>query len=133
MVESPGFVNQLRKYAQARILSLAPFYNAAIAQLVERDTRNIEVPVSITGGGSNEIFLIFMVFLLTGCGTIGVRVYDERPKYLYPAVRSEIETIHAICEWDNGWIISLPIIIDLPFTIIGDTVLLPYDYFRWKP
>lgn len=65
----------------------------------------------------------------TGCGTIGVRIYDEFPEYPYPAVKSELECMGELFKWDYGCVMALPVIIDFPFTVVGDTILFPYDYF----
>lgn len=79
--------------------------------------------------------LIFSAFY--GCATISYRSDDCRrpPDYLYPATRTDFDIYYYIichggCRLANApimVILAVPLIIDLPFSITTDTLLLPYD------
>lgn len=71
----------------------------------------------------------------TGCATYGVRFDDstQPTKRPYPATRVDCETVSFLCtEFDFGFFISLPVIVDLPFSLVSDTVCLPYDLITMK-
>lgn len=47
----------------------------------------------------------------------------------YPGSRSDIAMIKSD---DTSWVMTPLLAIDLPFTAVLDTLLLPYDYYRSK-
>lgn len=71
----------------------------------------------------------------TGCASYGVRFDDGNTptKRPYPATRIDCETVSFLCtEFDLGFIIALPMMVDLPFSLVSDTVCLPYDLIAMK-
>ena len=87
--------------------------------------------------------IISIALLLSGCGTIAART-SKANEGLYPAT-----SIDGLCivtgggNWDNdhpsltskllGWIILTPCwSIDLPFSVVSDTILLPLDIRKSK-
>jgi uncharacterized protein YceK len=67
-----------------------------------------------------------LVILLTGCGSIGARWSGHREPYA--GVKLNLETIRNY--HTEGELISA---VDLPFSAIVDTFLLPYDLTGDKP
>lgn len=77
---------------------------------------------------------VLLVSLLSGCATYQTRLADDRgssPQY-YPATKADWEAITYLCEWEFGFLIALPVCLDLPPSIVCDTVCLPADCWTWK-
>jgi uncharacterized protein YceK len=77
----------------------------------------------------------------TGCGTVSRFTGEAGNNYtLYQATRTDLDSIHNClqppphvnCGLVPGWMIVPFPIIDLPFAIFLDTVLLPYDACRYR-
>ncbi|MCL2760426.1 MAG: YceK/YidQ family lipoprotein [Desulfuromonadales bacterium] len=81
------------------------------------------------------LFLILLLFSLFGCGTILAREHGSMyPGELYPATRFDAESIHSdfepcsfICIAPFGTIFG---VLDMPFSVVSDTLLLPYDIYK---
>ncbi|AKJ40752.1 YceK/YidQ family lipoprotein [Pragia fontium] len=65
------------------------------------------------------------IFALTGCSSLMAHVAPYEG--YYPGTSNDIEMIK---DSDNGWMMRTLLIVDLPFSSVLDTVLLPYDYYR---
>lgn len=77
------------------------------------------------------------VVLLTGCSTLS-ETFDDHPRCgprPYCGSASDIELIKAATEEDAGILRALvPVaVIDLPFSLVADTLLLPYTAFAAEP
>ncbi|MCE0459892.1 MULTISPECIES: YceK/YidQ family lipoprotein [Pseudomonas] len=77
------------------------------------------------------------VVLLTGCSTLS-ETFDDHPRcgpHPYCGSASDIELIKAATEEDAGILRALvPVaVIDLPFSLVADTLLLPYTAFAAEP
>lgn len=74
------------------------------------------------------------LFLLTaGCALLGtngcssVMTHTGPYQGYYPGARASIKVIQ---DDDSGWTMVPLAVIDLPFSALLDTLLLPYDYLR---
>lgn len=82
------------------------------------------------------LFLVFSLFLCSGCGTLFTRCGDNGNvigKYPYSAVGKDIDMIASV-ESGVGYTILLIApsgLISLPIDIVVDTVLLPADLIAW--
>ncbi|MCJ8206258.1 YceK/YidQ family lipoprotein [Pseudomonas sp. RGM2987] len=77
------------------------------------------------------------VVSLTGCSTLS-ETFDERPRcgpHPYCGSSSDIELIKAATDENAGIFRALvPLaVIDLPFSIVADTLFLPYTAFASDP
>ena len=83
--------------------------------------------------------IILLCLCLSGCGTVLMREYpslraDEFP--YYPATCYDVSNIAeggAFYTTDRviGWLVIVPIhVIDLPISLVTDTLLFPADYIR---
>jgi uncharacterized protein YceK len=82
-------------------------------------------------------FGMLTVALLTGCSTLA-ETFDDRPRcgvHPYCGVSTDIEVIKAATEENAGIFRALvPLaVIDLPFSLVADTLLLPYTAFANEP
>ncbi|MBS9427600.1 YceK/YidQ family lipoprotein [Photorhabdus luminescens] len=68
------------------------------------------------------IGVVLISAILTGCGTFGSRVTHGYECKVYPATQFDIQGIK------EGYPFSS--LIDLPFSIITDTLILPWDTHR---
>jgi len=77
----------------------------------------------------------------TGCGTVARFTGEAGNNYtLYQATRTDLDSIHTCfqppphidCGLVPGWLVVPFPIIDLPFAVVLDTVLLPYDTCRYR-
>lgn len=76
----------------------------------------------------NLLPLTFALMMLCGCAMLDVRFGNREAKRPFPATRYEWEGISYLCtEWDGGFILAIPAFVDLPISIISDTLCLPYD------
>ncbi|WGO83483.1 YceK/YidQ family lipoprotein [Arsenophonus apicola] len=65
------------------------------------------------------------LILLSGCSSIMTHVGPHQGYYSGTKADSRI-----LKDSDTGWVIKPLAMIDLPFSALLDTVLLPYDYFQ---
>ena len=74
--------------------------------------------------------------LLGGCATYEVRFADESTDFLkpFPATIFDAGTVAFMSdEWGFcGFLLALPYVVDLPFSLVSDTVCLPYDLATMK-
>lgn len=79
-----------------------------------------------------NMIAVFLVLLSSWCASILIRsTSPEDVKGLYLPTRTEADTIYNGL-WFNGqvdglWILSIPLMIDLPLTATADTLMIPYD------
>ena len=83
------------------------------------------------------IIILCLATILTGCGTIvasGERFADPTPAGLYPATRYDGKVIDAgggsFLYPDGSGIVILLSVIDLPISLVTDTVFFPYDIVK---
>jgi uncharacterized protein YceK len=86
-----------------------------------------------------KIILCFLISsILSGCASIMYRKENDKypPKYLYPATNTDIDQ-YKFFVYEGGFhlgkvpiliIIGIPILIDLPLSVLTDTMLMPYDF-----
>lgn len=95
------------------------------------------MPDSVNGIFRNHRMKFFLAFLavvtLTGCSTLS-ETFDDHPRcgpHPYCGSASDIELIKAATDEDAGILRALvPLaVIDLPFSIVADTLFLPYTAF----
>jgi len=82
-------------------------------------------------------FGMLAVALLAGCSTLA-ETYDDRPRcgvHPYCGASTDIEVIKAATDENAGIFRALvPLaVIDLPFSLVADTLLLPYTAFAKEP
>ena len=87
------------------------------------------------------IIAILSALLLSGCATVAVRAYGEPSSYgVYPAVKGDIlavamthssEASNVLPAWEKP-LLDLLVLIDLPVSIVLDTILLPFDIYNSK-
>lgn len=71
----------------------------------------------------------------TGCATYATRLERDGATYLkpYPATLLDVGTAwYMTTEWDLGFLWFVPMMADLPFSLVSDTVCLPYDLITMK-
>ena len=87
-----------------------------------------------------ELLMLGCLFT-TGCGTVSRFTGESGNDYtLYQATRTDLDAIHYCLQPPSdgnfglvpGWIVVPFPIIDLPFAVFVDTVLLPYDACRYR-
>lgn len=71
------------------------------------------------------IYAASNLFSLSGCSSTMAHVAPYEG--YYAGTSNDVEMIS---DSDNGWMMRTLLIVDLPFTAVLDTVLLPYDYYR---
>jgi uncharacterized protein YceK len=80
------------------------------------------------------ITIAMLCFIGSGCATIVSRGNDKygifHSKGLYPATRLEAEIIGYCIDSFSSTVIFAGGIIDFPLSLVFDTLLLPYDYFK---
>ena len=80
--------------------------------------------------------VIIALMYVTGCAAYDVRIEDHEEgafKQLYPATSLEAETALYLCsEWQFGFIYAIPLMLDLPFSILTDTLCFPCDVARCR-
>ncbi|MNP40935.1 hypothetical protein D3C76_1346080 [compost metagenome] len=85
-----------------------------------------------------KLFLgILAVVLLAGCSTLS-ETFDDRPRcgpHPYCGSATDIEVIKAATDENAGVLRALvPLaLIDLPFSLVADTLILPYTVFAEEP
>lgn len=65
------------------------------------------------------------MFALSGCSSIMAHVGPYEG--YYAGTSNDVEMVS---DSDNGWMMRTMLLVDLPFSAVMDTVLLPYDYYR---
>ncbi|MFS1539565.1 MAG: YceK/YidQ family lipoprotein [Candidatus Phlomobacter fragariae] len=65
------------------------------------------------------------LILLSGCSSIMTHVCPQQG--YYSGIKADTKILK---DSDTGWIIKPLAMIDLPFSVLFDTILLPYDYFQ---
>ncbi|AHL33259.1 hypothetical protein CD58_10300 [Pseudomonas brassicacearum] len=82
-------------------------------------------------------FGVSAVALLAGCSTLS-ETFDDRPRcgpHPYCGASTDIEVIKAATDENAGIFRALvPLaVIDLPFSLVADTLFLPYTAFAKEP
>lgn len=83
------------------------------------------------------IIILLTLFFINGCATCVYRSNENHteysPKGIYPAVKTDFNFMDYVMNEGGGapWFIVLAtgigVTIDLPFSFVTDTVLIPYD------
>jgi len=73
--------------------------------------KNVLIKTALVGG----------IFLSGGCSSVMCK------EGTYPGTRASAEMLS---DTDNGWATKSLVALDIPFTAVMDTVLLPWDLFR---
>ncbi len=94
-------------------------YSLGEARLIPLMTRLILVIYTIC------LNIFSCLILLSGCSSIMTHVGPHQGYYSGTKADSRI-----LKDSDTGWVIKPLAMIDLPFSALLDTVLLPYDYFQ---
>lgn len=91
------------------------------AKLVTRHKRQM-LKVLLTRDGEMKFapVILMLTFLLSGCGSIISRVAGERYTY-YHGTQFDAESVN----FDKP--LSLTLLLDLPFSLVADTLLFPVD------
>lgn len=74
---------------------------------------------------SISLNMVGCLILLCGCSSLMTHVGPHQGYYSGTKADSRI-----LKDSDTGWVIKPLAMIDLPFSALLDTVLLPYDYFQ---
>lgn len=69
-------------------------------------------------------------FLLTGCGSVMGRTSLAEGETWYPGVKTDIAVIRGDSEYDYNYLQGTLWTLDTPLSFIGDTLMLPIDYFH---
>ena len=69
-------------------------------------------------------------FLLTGCGSVMGRTTLAEGETWYPGVKTDIAVIRGDSEYDYNYLQGTLWTLDTPLSFIGDTLMLPVDYFH---
>lgn len=77
--------------------------------------KNLLIKTALVGG----------IFLSGGCSS--VMSHTGGKEGTYPGTRASAEMLS---DGDNGWATKSLVALDMPFTAVMDTVLLPWDFFR---
>ncbi|WP_111738724.1 YceK/YidQ family lipoprotein [Leminorella richardii] len=72
-----------------------------------------------------SIFASATMFSQSGCSSIMGHVAPYEG--YYPGVEHNVDMLQ---DDKNGWVMRSLLAVDLPFTAVLDTALLPYDYYR---
>lgn len=87
------------------------------------------------------ILIVFVsLFVLGGCASVG-RFSDDNEEMVinsgvYPATKMDFSILGSATKdhWGSGMakVLSPFAIIDIPFSLITDTIMLPYDWYQWS-
>lgn len=69
-------------------------------------------------------------FLLTGWGSVMGRTTLAEGETWYPGVKTDIAVIRGDSEYDYNYLQGTLWTLDTPLSFIGDTLMLPVDYFH---
>ncbi|MBG2802039.1 MULTISPECIES: YceK/YidQ family lipoprotein [Proteus] len=72
----------------------------------------------------NLTLVTFLTTLLTGCSS--VMTHAGPNKELYSGTKNNMTMLK---DDETGWAMKPLVILDLPFSAVLDTLLLPYDYY----
>lgn len=80
------------------------------------------------------------LFFLNGCASVGRFSADYEEQVMnsgvYPATKMDASLLDSATQdhWGSGMakVLSPFAVIDIPFSLITDTVMLPYDWYRWS-
>lgn len=77
---------------------------------------------------------VLFCFFLTGCGSVMGRTSLADGEIWYPGVKTDFTVIGGDSESDYNFLQGTIWTLDTPLSFIGDTLLLPVDYFHgpWK-
>ncbi|HHR5859502.1 TPA: YceK/YidQ family lipoprotein [Providencia alcalifaciens] len=70
-------------------------------------------------------FSTSLIFTLSGCSSI--MTHAGPTDSYYPGTKNSIDMLQ---HEDTGWVVKPLLIIDLPFTAVVDTLLIPIDYMH---
>ena len=81
--------------------------------------------------------VVLMSFLMLGCSSIRARTKTPDKEWtVYPGIRQGIKDTSELFsdkssnpDWIKG-VIATILIVDLPFSVVFDTVVVPYDLYR---
>jgi uncharacterized protein YceK len=83
------------------------------------------------------IAVVFMGFFMLSCSSIRARTEtSEKDWTVYPGIRQDIKDTGGLFSGkssDPAWIkglVTTILIVDLPFSVVFDTVVAPYDLYR---
>ncbi|AOV97276.1 hypothetical protein A9798_10075 [Edwardsiella hoshinae] len=68
--------------------------------------------------------------LLTGCGSIMGRTTMQDGHTYYPGVRNDMARVSGSGSYDYDFLTRSRAFIDLPFSLLADTLYAPVDYFH---
>lgn len=72
----------------------------------------------------NLTLMTFLTVSLTGCSS--VMTHAGPNKELYSGTKNNISMLS---DDDTGWAMKPLVVLDIPFSAVLDTLLLPYDYY----
>jgi uncharacterized protein YceK len=83
------------------------------------------------------ITVVFISFLMLGCSSIRARTeFPVKEWTVYPGIQQDIKDTDRVLSgknpdpaWAKGMATTL-LILDLPFSVVFDTVVMPYDLYR---
>lgn len=109
-----------------------------------KNSKGIDVwRTTMVGGMSRKVVMVMSFFFMTGCGTFIGRVIGpgvgsintSKPKRtIYPGVVFDYGCMRSIFNGDDSAYLIGFVVLDVPFSICADTILLPLDiyYFSTK-
>lgn len=81
--------------------------------------------------------VVFISSFILGCSSIRARTETSDKKWtVYPGIRQDIKDTGGVFSDKNsdpGWVkgmVTTMLILDLPFSAVFDTVVIPYDLYR---
>ena len=81
--------------------------------------------------------VVFMSFLMIGCSSIRARTeITDKEWTVYPGIQEDVKDTSELYSGKSsepGWIkgvMTTIYIVDLPFSTVFDTVVMPYDLYR---
>lgn len=73
---------------------------------------------------------VMACFLLCGCGSVSGRTTLAEGDTWYPGVKTDVRVARGAGEHDYNYLQGTIWTLDMPFSLIGDTLMLPIDYFH---
>jgi uncharacterized protein YceK len=81
--------------------------------------------------------VVFMSFLMLGCSSIRARTETSDKEWkVYPGIRQDVKDTGGLFsgknldpDWLKG-VMAAIFVVDLPFSALFDTVVMPYDIYR---
>ncbi|WP_312670001.1 YceK/YidQ family lipoprotein [Pseudescherichia sp.] len=72
--------------------------------------------------------------LLSGCGSVMGRTSLAQGETWYPGPKTDIDVVKGDSEHDYNFVQGTLWTLDMPLSLIGDTLMLPVDYFHgpWR-